>query len=185
MTGDRDDISLEILDALASGLPAVDPPGVSLKARLFGRVRTKDRFLPFLDRLAKMFDFNEQGAREQLDTIDQDDEWDDMLPGIRFRDFEAGPALGEAHGGFVRVQPGSKFPHHSHIGEETMLILQGRLRDETGKEYRAGDFVISDDGTVHELETVGDREVIYAAAVIALQFTETDDDDWDDEDDDD
>jgi quercetin dioxygenase-like cupin family protein len=180
MSAAEDDIRPEILDALVDSLPSAPDPTPSLRQRLLGRVSSADRFLPFLDRVARMFDLGEDRAQAELDTIDRGDDWEDMLPGIRFRDFEGGPALGEAHGGLVRVAPGCTFPRHAHVGTETVMILQGRMRDDRGREYRAGDVIVSDDGTDHEFVAIGDKEVIYAAAVIALQFIggDEDDDGW-------
>ena len=54
-------------------------------------------------------------------------------------------------------------------------MLQGRVEDEHGNSYRAGDLVVSADGSAHEMRAVGDKEVIYAAAVIAVEFPEQDD----------
>jgi quercetin dioxygenase-like cupin family protein len=44
------------------------------------------------------------------------------------------------------------------------------VRDSAGNEYRAGDTLVSHDGTEHEMVAIGDEEVIYAAVVIALEF---------------
>ena len=111
----------------------------------------------------------------------------EVRPGVyrartRFRDFDGGPALGDAHGGLVRLQPGEAFPHHSHVGEERILILQGEVEDDEGRRYRAGDVLVSADGSSHEMRAVGDREAIYASVVIGLVFTGDGDDDDDDDD---
>jgi anti-sigma factor ChrR (cupin superfamily) len=176
MSDPTDELEPRILDALVAGLPAVAVGG-SLRTRLLSRVTGTDRYLPFLDRVAEMFDLPEAQAQDHLHSIDRPDDWDDMLPGVRFRDFDGGPALGEAHGGLIRLQPGTTFPQHTHIGRERVLILQGRMEDDTGKQYRAGDLIVSEDGTAHEFRAIGDQEVIYAAAVIALEFPLDDDDD--------
>ncbi len=182
---EKDVFDPSVLDALVLGLEP-EQPGASLRARLFGAVSGTGRFLPFLDRMMRIFDLPETQAQSELDTIGNDGAWDDMAPGVRFRDFEAGDATGEAHGGLVRVEPGHAFPRHKHVGEETMLVLQGRLEDEAGTQYRAGDTIISADGTAHELRVVGDDDVVYAALVVAIEIEATsgdDDDDWDDDED--
>ncbi|MEX1362230.1 MAG: cupin domain-containing protein [Nannocystaceae bacterium] len=156
--------------------------GTSLRERLLGQVGGSNRFLPFLDRMMSLFDLPEPDAERHLHSIDDHDAWDDMLPGVRYRDFDGGPALGEAHGGLVRLQPGECFPHHTHVGEERVLVIQGELVDDQGQHYRAGDLIVSADGTSHELTATGEHEVIYAAVVIAIAFTGGDDDDDDDDD---
>ena len=177
----EDELDPTVLDFLAGGL-APTMPGGSLRDALLGMAGGKQRFLPFLDRMMSLFDLSEERAGDELHSIDSGDEWGDLAPGVRFRDFEGGPAIGEAHGGLVRVEAGSKFPMHGHVGEEHMLVLQGEVEDDAGNRYQAGDTVVSADGTAHELRSVGDEDVIYAARVIALTF-EGDDDDDDDLDD--
>jgi putative transcriptional regulator len=172
---DRDDFDADVLDLLARAVTPITPPP-ALRGRLFGRIGGRDRFLPFLDRFANLCDLPVDEAQEHLHKIDESDAWEDMTDGVRFFDFEGGPAIGEAHGGLVRVAPGAKFPMHTHVGEERILVLQGVAEDDRGHTYRAGDFVVSADGTAHEVRTVGDVEVIYAAVVVALEFPETSDD---------
>lgn len=173
-----DELDLLVLDALAQSLPSVPPPQPSLRTSLLARIGGRDRFLPFLDRLMSLFDLSESDTQREIDTIvTPDDSWEDMLPGCSFRDFDGGPGLGEAHAGLVRLQPGGVFPAHRHVGEERMLVLQGRVRDEHGNEYRAGDLFVMADGTRHELTVVGDQEAIYAAVVIAMEFDADDGDD--------
>ncbi len=170
-----------VFEALALALPTTGGPAASFRTKLFDRVGGPDRFLPFLDRMSDMFDLPEKGARAELDTIDDPEAWDLMAAGVEFRDFDGGPGLGDAHGGLVRLEPGSAFPAHSHVGEEKILMLQGMVEDDAGNRYRAGDMIVSADGTHHELRAIGDKEVIYAAAVVALEFDDDDDDDDDDD----
>jgi len=175
-------IDEHVLEFLAGGLqPLSSVP--SLRERLLGGAGGSNRFLPFLDRAMALFDLPEAETEGHLHSVDDDAAWDDMLPGVRYRDFDGGPALGEAHVGLVRLQPGEAFPHHSHVGEERTLVLQGELVDEQGRRYRAGDLIVSTDGSAHEVRAAGDREAIYASVVVAIVMTGTGDDDDDDDDD--
>lgn len=181
--GSDEPIDERVLELLVAGLQPRPLPG-GLRQRLLGMAGGRDRFLPFLDRMMALFDLPEADAAGHLHSIDDDDAWDDMLPGVRFRDFDGGEALGDAHGGLVRLQPGESFPHHTHVGEERVLVLQGQLVDDHGQRYRPGDLVVSADGSAHLLTAVGEREAVYAAVVTAIVFTGSDDDDDDDDDDD-
>jgi len=175
MTDHDDEFDPAVLDLLGLGLPTVAPTP-SLRGRLMARIGGRDRFLPFLDRLVALFDLPEDDTRREIDAVlDPKAEWESLVPGCTFRDFDGGPALGEAHAGLIRVAPGSVFPSHRHVGEERTLVLQGRVADEHGNEYRAGDMIIMADGSEHELRAVGDQEVIYASVVVALDFPVEDD----------
>ncbi|MBC8071976.1 MAG: cupin domain-containing protein [Deltaproteobacteria bacterium] len=167
-----DELDPRVLDALANALEPTAVPAPGLRARLFGTITGRERFLPFLDRLIALFDLPEEETRREVDAIlDPDAEWEPMLDGCSFRDFEGGPALGDAHAGLIRLQPGAVFPSHRHVGEERILLLQGRVRDSEGNEYRAGDTIVSADGSAHDMLAIGDEEVIYAAVVVALEFS--------------
>jgi anti-sigma factor ChrR (cupin superfamily) len=180
---DADAFDPAVLDALVQGLEP-SKPSASLRDRLFGALNTTARFLPFLDRMMRIFDLPEEQAKSELGTIDAPSDWDALTDGVQVRDFEAGDACGDAHGGLVRIEPGHGFPRHAHVGEETVLVLQGRLEDDEGNAYRAGDTIVSADGTSHELRVVGDEPVLYAALVVAINIESSDDDDdWDDDED--
>lgn len=173
-------IDEHVLEFLAGGLPPLASP-MSLRDRLLGTAGGPHRFLPFLDRSMALFDLPEAETEGHLRSVDDPDAWEDMLPGVRFRDFDGGPGLGEAHVGLVRLAPGEAFPRHSHVGEERSLVLQGELVDDEGRRYRPGDLIVSADGTTHELRAVGDREAIYASVVTAILIVGSDDDDEDDD----
>ena len=64
-----DELSPEVLEALALGLTPLAPP-TGLRKRLFDQVGGRDRFLPFLDRMMSLFDLPEGDTRERLADID-------------------------------------------------------------------------------------------------------------------
>ena len=104
-----------VLEFLAGGLRPLSSP-TSLRDRLLAGAGGKHRFLPFLERAMALFDLPEGESQQHLHSIDDPEAWEDMLPGVRFRDFDGGPGLGEAHVGLVRLAPGEAFPLHSHVG---------------------------------------------------------------------
>lgn len=161
---ERSEFDARVLDFLAAGLTRREPPG-GLRSRLLARAAGPERFTPFVDRLMGLVDLPESATREKLAMISTPKAWVDAFPGVRYRDFDGGPALAGVHAGLVRMAPGSVFPHHTHVGEERVLMLQGEVVDDQGKLMRAGDLVIGAAGSSHELTVVGDEEVIYAAVV--------------------
>ena len=172
-------IDEHVLEFLAGGLQPLVSSG-SLRDRLLGSAGGQNRFLPFLDRSMALFDLPEAETQVHLRSVDEPDAWEDMLPGVRYRDFDGGPGLADAHVGLVRLAPGEAFPRHSHVGEERTLVLQGELVDDEGRHYRAGDLIVSADGTTHEVRAVGDQEAIYASVVTAITIIASDDDEDDD-----
>jgi putative transcriptional regulator len=142
-------------------LVAVAPPA-DVKARLIASVGG-GRFEKFSDRMAKLFDVTLERARELLGLIERPASWEYPVPGVSLIHFDGGPACAAADCGFVRIAPGCKFPWHTHRGEEVSVILSGAVRDHDGRVFRAGDELVHQQGTQHELTAEGDEAVIYVA----------------------
>jgi putative transcriptional regulator len=51
----------------------------------------------------------------------------------------------------LRLAPGVVFPRHSHVGEEISLVLDGGLRDSTGREFSRGGELYKPAGSEHDL----------------------------------
>jgi mannose-6-phosphate isomerase-like protein (cupin superfamily) len=149
----------------ASGLinpwPAVPDPGV--KARLMASIG-ESRFERFSGQLAKLYDVTVDRARELLGLMERKASWEHAMPGLGLVHFDGGPAYAAADCGFIRLTPGTSFPHHTHMGEEVSLILAGEIQDkQTGVIYRAGDEVVKPLDTEHDVVSVGHEDAIYAA----------------------
>ena len=142
-------------------LVAVSPPA-DIKTRLIASVGG-GRFDKLSDRMAKLLDVTIDRARELLGLIERPSSWENPVPGVHLIHFEGGPAYAAADCGFVRIEPGCKFPWHTHRGEEVSVILSGALRDHDGRVLHAGDELVHQQDTEHELTTVGDEDVIYVA----------------------
>ena len=140
---------------------AVTPPA-DLKARLIASVGG-GRFEQFSDRMAKLLDVTIDRARELLGLIERPASWENPVPGVSLIHFDGGPAYAAADCGFVRIAPGCKFPWHTHRGEEVSVILSGAMRDHDGRVLRAGDELVHQQDTQHELICEGDEPVIYVA----------------------
>ena len=140
---------------------AVTPPA-DVKARLMASAGG-GRFEQFSDRIAKLLDVTIDRARELLGLIERESSWEHPVPGVSLIHFDGGPAYAAADCGFVRIAPGCKFPWHTHRGEEVSVILSGAMRDQDGRVLRAGDELVHQQDTQHELTAEGDEGVIYVA----------------------
>jgi hypothetical protein len=162
--GELDAIN-ETLAELLLGLEPVAPDPAVLE-----RVMTsceRGRFARFADAIARIFDVTAERARELLASIDDAAAWEaGPCPGTNLIHFEAGPACAGADTGFVRVEPGLRFPWHAHLGEETNLVLQSSCTDSDGTTYRRGDSFVNPSGSEHDFTAApGDSDFIYAVRV--------------------
>ncbi|HEY1816481.1 MAG TPA: cupin domain-containing protein [Kofleriaceae bacterium] len=148
------DAAYSIVDA-----PVAPPPDI--ERRLMASVGG-GRFEKFAARLGQLLDLAIDPVRELLGRIERP--WPpEEAPGVLLIHFTAGPACATADCGIVRVEPGSMFPWHTHLGEEHSLIVSGRLRDNDGREYGPGDEYVAQTGTSHDLTAIGDEPVIFVA----------------------
>jgi quercetin dioxygenase-like cupin family protein len=155
------------LEALAEHLREPAPPALRDLLRgapLGGRLHR------FAEPLAQLMDVDLARARALLDHIDAPGAFEaGPFPGldITLCHVEGGPAVANAITGFVRVAPGLSFPEHEHLGEEHVLVLQGRLVERgTGLESGPGDIVTRAAGTSHELSALpGGTDLLYLAVV--------------------
>ncbi len=76
--------------------------------------------------------------------------WEEPYPGFRTVTLREDPARGLTVA-LIWAKPGAHYPSHRHRGDESLLILQGACRDESGF-YRAGDIARQRSGTVHSVE---------------------------------
>lgn len=137
-------------------------PSPDIKTRLLASAGG-GRFEKFAGRMASLLDVTIDRARELLGLVERPSSWETPVPGVELIHFDGGPAYAAADCGFVRIAPGCKFPWHTHRGEEVSVILSGAMRDHDGKLLRAGDELVHQPGTQHELTAEGDDPVIYVA----------------------
>jgi putative transcriptional regulator len=84
--------------------------------------------------------------------------WNEPLPGVRFCTLFESPD-GTMRKVLVWAKPGARYPHHRHLGDEDILVLAGRLRDQRGS-YGPGDICRSETGTDHSEEVEGQDDCI-------------------------
>jgi anti-sigma factor ChrR (cupin superfamily) len=153
------------LASLAVALPPVAPPP-GLRDRLMASARGPGRFAPFIDRLARLVDLAAARAQELLASLSRPDVWQPSPgPNVRLVHFDGGPACAGADAGFVRLDAGTAFPEHRHLGDETVLVLQGSYLDSGGATIRPGDVIKMPKGSSHHFTAGPDEDLIYAVVV--------------------
>ncbi len=162
----------EAVSSMAAVAPGQGRPASASRMALLELGRGAARFLPFVDRVATLFDVSDDDASDALALIDRASVWQPLRPGVRYVDVPAGPGVGERHAGLVRMGPGVVFPHHTHQGDESFLILQGQARDSQGMWMQPGDEITNRDGTGHSVTVVGDQELIYAIVLGSYTIVE-------------
>jgi len=149
-------------DAIGATIEPV-APSPDVKLRLFASIGG-GRFEAFSGRMAKLFDVTVERARELLGLIERPASWIPQIPGISLVHFDGGPAAAAADCGFVRLTPGAVFPPHTHLGEEAVTILSGRIHDVTNdRMIGPGDDYVQLEGTNHYLVCVGDEDCVFAS----------------------
>lgn len=158
--------SLEPVAALALAAPAVAPPE-RLRARLRASVEATHRFDDLEARVAEILDVPTAVAAAFLRALDGPPEaWGPgPRPGVSLLHVAGGPRVERAVTGFVRVEVGAAFPEHVHVGDETVLVLQGALEDSGGAIHGAGETVRMAAGSSHHFRAVGRVRLLTLAVV--------------------
>ena len=162
----------EFAVSITRSLRDVAPPPPRIRQVLLALGQGPSRFVPFLDRVARLFDLPERATERVLATIDEPDAWSLLRPGTSYFDVQAGPALGTRHAGIVRMTRGAYFPNHIHRGEEHSLILQGCALDSNGVRVHPGEELVYPDGTCHSVNVVGEVDLIYAIVLGEYELLE-------------
>jgi quercetin dioxygenase-like cupin family protein len=160
-------LAAELLDTLAREVSVPAPRAVRdrlLAAPLRGRLHR------FAEPLATLLDVDVSTARHLLDELHEPNAFEPgPFPGldIELRHISGGPAVQNAITGFVRIAPGTAFPHHEHLGDEHVLVLQGHcVETETGVVAGPGEVVTRSGGTAHEIHALpGGTDLVYLAVV--------------------
>jgi putative transcriptional regulator len=135
--------------ASAAGVAAPALPGSSLRARLLSSVSRKGRHGAYVDRVARIFRITQQEAAEVLARAEDPASFvPSPIPGVDVVPVQTAAFPG-AIAAVARIPAGMAFPHHGHVGDETMLILEGGLREDDGREAWRGDEIVRLDGTSH------------------------------------
>lgn len=141
-------------------------PSPEVHARLLSSIGAGP-FERFAAQMAHLYDVTVDRSRELLGLMARTPSWETPLPGVHLVHFTGGPAHAAADCGFVKLDPGTAFPLHQHMGEEVSLILAGRVRDRlTGRIYSPGEEIVGTQGVDHDVVCEGDEACIYAARAL-------------------
>ena len=84
--------------------------------------------------------------------------WTEVSKGLRMHLVSEDSARGVRRC-LVWGEPGARTPRHGHSGDEVILVLEGRLRDERGT-YGPGEICRSTSSDVHQEEVAGDEDCV-------------------------
>jgi putative transcriptional regulator len=164
-------------EALDRTLPARssianEPPPEAVLSRLLARTATlPDKYAPFFDQLAELFDLSEPALRRELErAADPKNFRPSGLPGVRLFEVAAGPNTKATETLLVRFAPGMRFPRHRHRGREATLILEGGYADEGGQAFHPGDIDRRDAGGAHSFRTFTSGPCIAASVHSGFDF---------------
>lgn len=96
-------------------------------------------------------------------------EWQEPIPGVKLHVLRDEPERG-MRACLAWGSPGARMETHRHLGDENILVLQGKLKDERGT-YGPGDICRSRAGSVHTEEVLpGEDCVCYVVYYGPLEF---------------
>lgn len=168
-TPDDDSETAESADGFAAFVELLEPsaPPAGGRERLLAALRSEGRLSAYAARVAELLDVDATTAARMLDAAGTPAAYEPgPFPGVTLSHVEGGEAVRGAITGFVRIEGGASFPTHEHLGEETVLVVQGSMLDpETGRVFRAGDVVRAARGTAHATVARPGPDLVYLAVL--------------------
>jgi hypothetical protein len=156
---------------MASGLEALcerlrpTPPRPDLWTRIDAATPLEGRFRRFIPQVSHLLDLSDEDALRCLDQAASAASYaPGFFPGMSLLHVRGGAAVANAITGFVRVAGGLAFPRHRHLGQESVLIVQGRLLDD-GRVCEPADVVVMPAGSAHAFSVLPGPDLLYLAVV--------------------
>jgi len=158
----------DVWEALSATLPPVLPRPV-VRERLLRAAAGRDRLAqPLRDALSALYSHSADETDALIERMNRASSWlPSPLPGlsvIPLADADL-PESFMPEGPsrlLVRIEAGSQFPRHQHVGDEHMLILEGGLTTDGGEHFGVGTCAISAPDSVHEFTIDDDGDCIAA-----------------------
>jgi len=161
----------EALHRVADSAEMVPPPRALRERLLASAAGAEQRFAPFTQRLAELFDVGLERAGDYLSKLLDPAAWEEAIgEGIALVHLEGGLATAGADVGFVRVAAGQPFPEHRHDGGERVLVLRGGYRDSSGVTVRTGERTNSPPGSTHSFVALPGEDLLFAVVGWDVQF---------------
>ena len=133
---------------------------------LLASVQGASPFEGFVQRVSQFLDLGDELVRQLFARLHGGDEWEDgPIDAVHLMHFAGGPRVASADCGFVRIEAGTQFPHHSHKGDEWAFILQGRIVEPDGQEFGPGDISYRPEGSEHSIAAVGDTAAVFVVVL--------------------
>ena len=125
----------------------------SARSRLLDQITALGPYSLYRDEMAAILGGSKEALAQELEAMPHPDTWmDGPIPRCRLYGCTAAAGPRDAIRTLVLMESGSHFPKHEHLGDETVLILQGTLLHEDGKIYRPGAVLRMAKGTSHAFD---------------------------------
>lgn len=149
----------------AVGVEQITPPS-TLRSRLLDDISSIAPYSLYHDEMARILRGSKDALQRELKAMPHPKTWiDGPIPRCRLYPCIAAGAPRDAIRTLVLMESGSHFPEHEHLGDETVLILQGSLLHQDGKVSRPGEVLQMPKGTSHGFDVPEGLDLIYLAVV--------------------
>ncbi len=160
-----------LLTALGELVPATATAAApaALRERLMASIaRPELRFAPLHGALSDLFDLSDDALRALFVRAAAEEAWTPApLPDAWLFHLQGGPRAAGADNGLVRIRAGARFPRHTHLGRERVLVLDGSYTEEPGgRVFRAGDRHEMPEGSAHAYVASSERDLLLAVSVV-------------------
>lgn len=141
----------------AALLDAVEPVTPPSAEKLLLRAKAVDRLGVFAPQLGALFGLADDATAALLAKVRSGEgQVPGPAPGVRFLPVRGVQAC------ILFVDAGAEFPRHTHEGQETLLVLEGGLKDSSGVECWRGEQATFAPGTSHAVRALGGLPCICA-----------------------
>ncbi|MFT6395367.1 MAG: anti-sigma factor ChrR (cupin superfamily) [Bradymonadia bacterium] len=157
-----DTLSLALLVTSDITPLALEP---SRRASFLAAIDQSNRFAPSADTVAGLLDISNEDALVWLSGLDDPANWGPgVLPGTSMWSV---PTDREGVGiVWLKMPPGMEFPEHKHLGDEEVLVLQGRYIDHLGVMHPPGTVLREPPETEHSFHIDADGPEFICLAIV-------------------
>ncbi len=141
-------------------------PPADLRSRILQDVSAIAPYSLYHKDIAGVLGGTEEALRKELASMPHPSTWTTgPIPRCRLFPCVADGAPRDAIRTLVLMESGSRFPLHEHLGDETIVIVQGSMQLEDGQVHRPGEILRMASGTSHAFDVPVGLDLIYLALV--------------------